>query len=235
MSDVDPAVWDLAEDFVAARFPRANTVVLAGSTASGTATPTSDIDLLLLGPPEMFPNGRDSLAATYDWGGRLVEVFAYTPASYRAWAEREASSHRPVILTMLLDGAVMQRGSDYVEICDWAQQVAESGPTVTRRDLDMQRYTLSALLDDLTDTDDRAEEAVVLADAFQSLATFLLLAYGRWLGSGKWLVRRLREWDPDVADRMGAALVTGDRHGFVAVAHDLLAPHGGPLQAGMVR
>src|SRR5690606_32116985 len=82
----------VAESFVASRFPAALGVVLAGSAAAGTSTPTSDVDLLLLGSEEMFDGGASSLAATFEHEGRLVEVFAYTPESFRTWAERRSRS-----------------------------------------------------------------------------------------------------------------------------------------------
>jgi hypothetical protein len=94
---------------------------------------------------------------------------------------------------------------------------------------------VSALLDDLGDAEDAGERAVLLADAFRSLSELLLLVHGQWLGSGKWLLRRLRAWDRPVADRLVGAVATGDVPGFVQLADELLMPLGGRLQAGLVR
>jgi len=235
MSSVDTGVLRRVADLVATRFPAADGLVLGGSSASGTATPTSDIDLLVIGPDDMFDGDGTSLAATYEHDGRLVEVFAYTPASYRDWAEREVAEHRPVILTMLTEGVVLRGEAGVTQLRRWAAETLAAGPTLDQHALDVRRYALSALLDDLTDATDPTEVAVLMAAVFESLAEFLLLAHSRWLGSGKWLVRRLRAWDADIAGGLGEALVAGDRGALVDRAHRLLEPFGGPLQAGMVR
>lgn len=220
---------------VGARFPAAGGVVVGGSSATGGTTPTSDIDLLLVGPPEMLSDGRTSLAAAYEQDGRLVEVFAYTPDAYREWAERERSAHRPVILGMLADGVVLRGEAYLADLRAWAAEVVDAGPGVDPHDLDVRRYLLSALLDDLADASDPTEAAYLTAQTYEALAGFLLLAHGRWLGTGKWLVRRLREWDADVAAELGAALGAGDATAMVALADRAIAPFGGRLQAGMVR
>jgi hypothetical protein len=106
---------------------------------------------------------------------------------------------------------------------------------IDQRALDVRRYLVSALLDDVSDAKDAGERCILLADAFTSLAELLLLAHGCWLGSGKWLMRRLREWDEGVAQRLSTALVTGDVPSFVQHADELLVPLGGRLQAGLVR
>src|SRR5699024_7330283 len=50
----------VVERFVSHHFPEASVAVLAGSTARGARTPSSDIDLLLLGE-EIFADERTSL------------------------------------------------------------------------------------------------------------------------------------------------------------------------------
>lgn len=231
----DADLLRVVDSFVAERFPAADGVLLAGSSAAGTSTLTSDLDLLLIGPEPMFEPGRTSLAAMEEHAGRLVEVFAYTPDTFRAWAAREVADHRPVILVMLRDGLVLRQSPEVAALRDWASQTLAQGATIDQHALDLRRYRVSALLDDVGDAQDPVERAVLLADAFQGLAELLLLAHGRWLGFGKWLVRRFREWDDDVATRLGNALAAGDVTTFVAEADALLAPLGGRLQAGMVR
>ncbi|RHA42295.1 hypothetical protein D1825_07525 [Cellulomonas rhizosphaerae] len=225
----------LANGFVADRFPSAVGAVLAGSSAAGTSTSTSDLDLVVLCPEESFDGEDASLAATYEHASRLVEVFAYTPDAYRRWAGRELAAHRPVILAMLTEGVILRSGSELVELRAWADGVLAAGPTIEPHALDQRRYSVSALLDDLTDAEDPGERALLLAEAFRALSELLLVAHGCWLGSGKWLLRRLRAWDGSVADRLTEAFVAGHAVAFVRMADELLAPLGGRLQAGMVR
>lgn len=225
----------IAHQVVASRFPWACGAVLAGSAATGRSTPTSDLDLVLLVPEGALDGGRSSLAATYEHGGRLVEVFAYTSEAYRTWAGREVDAHRPVILAMLAEGVVLRSAPELHELRTWARGVLDAGPQVEPHALDLRRYAVSALLDDLVDSDDAGERALLLAGAFTALSELVLLTDRQWLGSGTWLLRRLRAWDGAVADRLSDAFASGDRDGFLGLADDLLAPLGGRLQAGMVR
>ncbi|MBO0926283.1 nucleotidyltransferase domain-containing protein [Cellulomonas sp. zg-ZUI199] len=225
----------IAEQFVASLFPAACGAVLAGSSASGTSTPTSDLDLVLICPTGALDGGRSSLAATYEHSGRVVEVFAYSPEAYRTWAGREVDAHRPVILTMLSEGVVLRSGPELHDLQTWARDVLSAGPRIEQHALDVRRYAVSALLDDLADADDPGERALLLADAFTALSELLLLTQRQWLGSGKWLLRRLRTGAPAVADRLIGAFASGERSLFLQVADDLLAPLGGRLQAGIVR
>ncbi|MBX9246402.1 nucleotidyltransferase domain-containing protein [Actinotalea ferrariae] len=232
---IDGRMTELARSFVAGTFPDAHGVVLAGSIAAGNDTATSDLDLLLIGPGVMFETGRTSLAAMYEHAGRLVEVFAYTPDAFRAWAAREVAHHRPVILTMITEGAVLRSSPELTTLRQWAAHTLASGPAIDKHSLDLRRYLVSSVLDDLSDATDAGERALLLANAFSSLAELVLLADGCWLGSGKWLVRRLRQWDDARAQSLIETLVSGDAVSFVRQADELLAPMGGRLQAGMTR
>lgn len=110
---------DLAERFVASRFPAASVAIVAGSTASGTRTATSDIDLLLIGDDMLAANAA-SLAATFAFDGEILEVFAYTPSGFERWAQRGLDEYRPVLLDMLIEGIPFRGGSDLSELRDKA-------------------------------------------------------------------------------------------------------------------
>lgn len=234
MTPIASETHKLVRRFVDCHFTGADTVVVGGSTATGTDTPSSDIDLLIFGG-DAVGAGRASLAATYEHEGRLFEVFAYSVAGYREWGTRELAWHRPVILRMLTTGVVVRRGSGYDELAPWAAEALAAGPKVDQQVLDACRYRLTGQLDDLADSVDLAERALLHAAAFASLAEFLLLANGQWLGSDKWLVRVLREWDGDTADALCAALVSSDPSALARTALTHLEPFGGPLRAGFVR
>jgi predicted nucleotidyltransferase len=90
------------ERFVDTRFPEAAAVVVGGSAASHNRTATSDIDLLIIGPDQMFEQGRDSLAAMYQFDGELFEVFAYTRDGFDRWAEHGLTDFNPVLQSILL-------------------------------------------------------------------------------------------------------------------------------------
>ncbi len=82
---IDPS--DIARRLVLDRFPQARAAWLGGSTALGTTTPTSDLDITVLLPAPPAPY-RESLLHN----GRPVELFVQTEESiaYFRAAERAA-------------------------------------------------------------------------------------------------------------------------------------------------
>lgn len=223
-----------AESFIDEHFPQAEVAVVAGSTARGSRTPTSDIDLLLIGPPAMFEDGSASLAATYDHRGEVIELFAYTVDAFTQWAELGVRESRPVIVDMLVSGIAL-RNAGLTELREHWGPILDAGPTPSRAQLAQLRYAATDLLDDLADATDPLERSVIAHNLVERLATLLLLVNGQWTGNGKYLVRRLRIWDPSVADQLGAPLIAGDHRALVGAATELLNSVGGRLQAGHVR
>ncbi|MEL5989697.1 nucleotidyltransferase domain-containing protein [Microbacterium phosphatis] len=223
----------VAERFVSQHFPGASTAVVAGSTARGDRTATSDIDLLLIGD-RTFGDERTSLAATYAFEGEILEVFAYTDDDFDQWARRGVDSHRPVLLDMLLRGvAVRDEGLESLR-ARW-RPVVEAGPTTTPQELSLRRYIVTDLLDDLRDATDPIERQVVASLLYERLAELILLAGGRWIAAGKHLPRHLRRLDADRALRLGDPLARGDIREFLTAAEAELERFGGRLQAGFTR
>jgi predicted nucleotidyltransferase len=71
-------------EVVQSRFPNALGGVLAGSTARGEVTASSDLDLVVLLPGPPAPMRR-----TERVDGRLVEFFVHSEDSFHAFVERE--------------------------------------------------------------------------------------------------------------------------------------------------
>ena len=210
-------------------------MLLAGSTARGERTATSDIDLLVLGPAAMFEAGRESLAATSAFEGEVFEVFAYTPEAFTGWIEKDLAAHRPLLLNLLLDGRAVREGPLLDELrARWAP-VRDAGPRVDPHELDVRRYIVTDVLDDLRDVTDPLERHVLEALLFDRLGQLLLLHHGRWLATGKHLPRALRSWDPDRTARLADPLLSGDSAAFLTAAEAELDALGGRLQAGFVR
>ena len=225
----------LIEEFLAQNFPAATIAVVAGSTARGTRTTTSDIDLLVVGDALFESDEQESLAGVFAFGGEFVEVFAYAPAGFAAWAERGVAEHRPVIVEMLLDGVEIRGGAALQRLRAQWQPVIAAGPSVTSHELDLRRYVVTDLLDDLTDATDPLELQVIAALIFQRTGELMLLDAGRWIGTGKDLVRRLRECDRSRADALAAPFLAGDLGSFGDRVEHELTRAGGRVRAGFVR
>lgn len=225
---------DLCERFIEREFPAAEIAVIGGSTARGDRTASSDIDLLVIGDA-LFPNGGTSLAATNRFEGEIFEVFAYTHDGYREWARGGIDQHRPVIVHMLVEGEEVRGGQALTALREeWGARLAD-GPTMDEHELALRRYMITDLLDDLRDATDELERNVIAWTLFSRVAELVLLTERHWIGTGKYLPRRLRDLDPARAERLAAPLLHGDLTAFAARADEELARAGGRVQDGFVR
>ncbi len=223
------------ERFLAARYPRARIAIVAGSTARSERTHTSDIDLLLIDDDLFADDAQGSEAATFEFEGEVLEVFAYTAAGFETWAHRGIAQHRPVIVHMLVEGVPVRPGPGLDGLRARWGAVLAAGPVLGETESRFRRYVITDLLDDLQDATDPLERHVVAGLLFERIAELMLLADGQWIGSGKWLPRRLRAWSPERADRLSAPLLAGDISGFAVCVSEELTSAGGRLQAGYVR
>lgn len=225
----------LTERFVASAFPNATIAVMAGSTARGERTSTSDIDLLLIGDV-LFPDAEtSSIATTLAFEGEIFEVFGYTPAAFEEWALRDIAQHRPVIVNMLLDGIAVRADAAFATLRERWATIRDAGPQVDAHELEVRRYIITDLLDDLGDAADPAERHVIAATLFERTAHLMLLDGARWIAAGKHLPRALRSMDPVRAAELIDPWVRGELDGFAAAAAAELDRAGGRVQADFTR
>ncbi|HWK77334.1 nucleotidyltransferase domain-containing protein [Microbacterium sp.] len=214
---------DLAERFIAARFPKASIAVIGGSTSRGERTRTSDIDLLLIGD-DLLPGGEIGAALTLEFEREAFEVFAYTPQGFDEWAQRSVAQHRPVIVHMLVEGTPVRAGVELVTLrATWSERL-DRGPSVDAHELD-----------DLRDATDPLERRVIAATVFERTAELMLLTAGRWIGTGKYLPRRLRELPAERVDELAVPYLSGDFDQLADAVERELDAAGGRLQSGFVR
>lgn len=229
---------EVALRFCDAEFPAATTVILGGSSSTGRRTATSDIDLLLIAPPAAFAGqggADDSVARVAHAHGERIDVFAYTVEAYRAWAERDFASLRPVLPFLLTEGTTLRAGPEYGGLRDWSAGRLAAGPDVSGHQLALRRYAITDLIDDLRDATDPLAVATVRADLLRELAELSLLRTGAWLGSGKWLARRLRAADATGADALEAFASRADPVAAADLATTLLDRLGGRVDGDFVR
>jgi hypothetical protein len=222
---------DMARSIVAERFPNVLAAMLAGSSALGTATATSDLDIVVVldGPPAPY---RETIRVR----GTPVELFVHTSESLAYWFDRERGEGRCTLAHMLATGIALA-GSDVDAIQSTATRWVEVGPERWAPDqLEYRRYALTDALDDLVGAVDPDERDAVAGQALVMAAELALSLRGRWLGRGKWLVRLLRDADQQVSTSlmMGhrVAVATGNVDEFVTACEAVLAEAGGRLTEG---
>jgi hypothetical protein len=225
MRGMDP-VAD-ARALIAERFPDASAALLGGGVLSPRRTPMSDLDIvvLLAGPPAPY---RESVR----FRGWPVELFVHDEQSIRYYLAKEVAERDPTTAKLCAETVVL---ADHDGAADRIRGEAAAlllagPPPLTPGELDAHRYGLTDLLDDLAGSTDPGETLVIGWNVFAETALLALLHAGHWLGGGKWLLRELRDLDPDLADRLVAA--TGDRVRLTQVADVVLARTGGRLWEG---
>jgi len=225
-----------AKALVAERFPGARGAWLAGSVVSGQATATSDLDItvLLPGPPAPF---RQSL----EYDGWPVELFVHTRESIARWIEKDLERRRPTLVRLISSGVVLvdTEGAG-VALAEECAMILAAGPgPLSAAERDSLRYALTDLLDDLADCTDPVTGAALAFATWEQAARLLLAVDGRWWGTGKWLVRELRDHDAargsSYAIRLHAGLVAAverDPVLLTVVVEEILDAAGGRLWVG---
>lgn len=136
---------------------------------------------------------------------------------------------------LLTEGTPLRTGAEFAELRRWSADRLALGPRVPAHQLALRRYAVTDLIDDLTDATDELASATIRADLIRGLGELALLSAGVWLGSGKWLARRLRTADPDAADALAACAREHDDREAARLAADLLGRLGGRVDQDFVR
>ncbi|MFG1948985.1 cupin domain-containing protein [Nonomuraea sp. NPDC048826] len=217
-----------ARALVAELFPQAWCALLGGSVTAGRRTPTSDLDIVVVveGLAEPY---RESLR-WHDWP---VDLLAHSRTSLDVWLERDFGGRQPVLARLCAEGVVLtdRSAGELERLRDELRGRLAAGPGAVRKPaLDRARYVLSDLLDDLTGATDPGELAFTGWSVIQETALLALSLDERWQGSGKWLLRELRAYDPELAAALLKARETPDE--LAEVAGRVLERAGGRLWEG---
>jgi hypothetical protein len=217
-----------ARALVAERFPDALAAFLGGGILSARRTATSDLDIVvvLTGPPAPY---RESLR----WRDWPAELFVHDAGSLEYFFGKDAARRRPTLARMCSGGVVLAGPEELTgQIRERAAAVVAAGPPpLSRAELDLCRYGLTDLLDDLAGSTDPAETAVIGWHLWAGTAELALILAGHWSGSAKWLLRELRDADPVLAERMVTAI--GDPGQLGLLAGEVLDRAGGRFWAGL--
>ncbi|WP_329448303.1 nucleotidyltransferase domain-containing protein [Streptomyces sp. NBC_01426] len=227
---------DQVRRLVRSRFPDALSVVLAGSTATGRVTASSDLDIAVL-----IEDGGVTCRETIRFEERVVELFVHTRTGLLELFAADVAARRAVLQNMYASGLVLvdSNGEAGRARALAEADLREGPPALEPETVDTRRYGLTDALDDLTDASDPIERLAVAGYVVNAAADLLCDHHHAWIGGGKWLPRRLLEADP----QRGAALLeghhrlcgSGDPAALIRAALKVLDLVGGPLRDGYRR
>ncbi len=222
-----------ARSFLEAHFAGCQAALLGGSVARGDATPTSDLDVVIITADPAAPY-RESFVHE----GWPVEAFVHSEASCLDYFRRDAERRRPSLPTMCAEALVLRdEGGVAGRLRREARALLDRGPAApSAAELEAQRYHLTNLVDDLAGARDRHEAFMTAGELAAAAAGLLLDVQGHWRGRGKWvlraLARELPTWEPRLRRALDALLYEGDLAPLIAFADAALELAGGRLFEG---
>jgi predicted nucleotidyltransferase len=215
------------------RFEGARVLFLGGSVMRGEATPTSDLDVVVV--YERLPNAyRESFV----YGGWPVEAFVHDAGTLGEFFERDRRRGLPALMSMVWEGVEVPESSEFsARLKQSARELLEAGPPPwDDEELALRRYRLTDRVDDMRYPRSAEELVATGAWLYQDAAEFYFRARGLWSAHSKTIPRRLREADAAFAEkflRAFEALFAEKRpEPAVALVAELLEPFGGFLFEG---
>jgi predicted nucleotidyltransferase len=233
MSTTRVSPLEAARGVLGERYAGARVLFLAGSVMRGDATPTSDLDVVVV-----FEELADSYRESFTFGGWPVEAFVNDVDSLRYFYGRERKRGVPSLMRMVIEGVEVPEASEFsAGLKREASEAYKAGPLpFDDAELQLRRYRLTDWVDDIRFPRSGEELAASGAWLYQDASDFFFRSRGLWSAHSKTVPRRMRETDAEFASKFLAAfeaLFTEKRSGpVVALVEEMLAPFGGTLFDG---
>ncbi|MFD0050110.1 nucleotidyltransferase domain-containing protein [Actinomycetes bacterium NPDC127524] len=223
---------EAAEEFVASYFAGCQAAILAGSVVRGEETRTSDLDIVII--DQSVPSSyRESILEN----GWPIEVFVHNLTSYQQYVKSDCERAKPCLPKMVSEGIVLKDEGFVSSMKKEAEKILAQGPKRWGKEtIDVKRYFITDALDDFIGADDRGE-AIFSANTLAGLLhEFVLRTNGKWIGSSKWIVRSLKQFDAHFAktfvDAFDAFYQYNEKNRVLILTENVLRPHGGRLFEG---
>lgn len=221
-----------AKKFIDSNFPECRMAFLGGSVSLESETENSDLDLVILTEEEPMTSQR--CFVEFGWP---IETFVYNPQMIHIFLESDSRSGNPLLLRICAKGIILKGGDEAEEIKEDAQgRLKEGPPEWNQNQINHARYAITDLLEDFIGSEDPAESIFIVNQLAIKLHEFILRTNKQWTGEGKWLVRSLKNYDPQLAKEFIQAFESfyADRQKepIISFVDEILKPHGGRLFDG---
>lgn len=138
---------------------------------------------------------------------------------------------------MVFEGIVLKDDGIIDSIKKEATEILNNGPEQwTEETINIKRYFITDALDDFVGCTNRAEELFIANTLAELLSEFVLRINRQWIGSSKWVIRSLRNYDIEFTNHFVEAFdifyKTGNKNLVIQLAENVLQPFGGQLFDG---
>jgi predicted nucleotidyltransferase len=223
---------EAAQRFIEKNFPKCQGALLAGSVVRGEATETSDLDIVIF-EKSLSTSYRESLKE-FSWD---IEIFVHNLSSYKQFFKSDYERARPSLPRMISEGMILKDEGIIEDIKKEANDLLDKGPEKwSEETIKVKRYFITDVLNDFKGSSNRAEELFIANTLAELLSEFVLRTNRNWIGSSKWIVRSLREYNEDFANRFVEAFdvyyKAGEKNQIIKLVDEVLQPFGGQLFEG---
>ena len=226
------SVVSIARELVRTKSFSCEAAFLAGSVVRGEGTPTSDLDIVVF-DSSVTASYRES----FFYEGWPIEWYVHNLESYHAFYESDCARAKPSLPKMVSEGIVLYDKGKASVLQNEAKSLLKKGPSQWGdKEIELKRYFLTDVLEDFIGATDRGEEMCCAAALVEQVHEFILRTNGQWVGSSKWIVRALKNYDQNLAARFVRAFdhfyKTGEKEDVISFVEDALQPYGGRLFDG---
>ncbi|VEF47497.1 nucleotidyltransferase [Bacillus freudenreichii] len=222
----------IAQQFIVSHYPKADIVLIGGSTVYGNLTTESDIDLIIIDETET------PRIECYHFLGWKIEAFIYTTLSLEFEFHTARYAGMPTIIKMCADGILIEdKDGNGKELQREAKILYEQGPQLWDEDtINKARYQITDFLSDFRSSEDFEENLFILTKLINTLTELILRADGNWIGEGKWVARNLKSYDEDMCHKLAkytkAYMNTNNKTELISFIQSILDNYGGELFVG---
>ncbi|MEA3322510.1 MAG: nucleotidyltransferase domain-containing protein [Bacillota bacterium] len=221
-----------AEKIIDKLFPDCEGAILAGSVVRGQESATSDLDIVVF--DQKLPASYRESFVEFGWP---IELFCHNLESYQAFFKSDGERARPCLPRMISEGIVLKDKGILDGIKQEAETLLHAGPekwdTAT---IKLKQYFLTDVLDDFIGSSNRSESIFIAGTLAELAAEFTLRSNNRWIGSSKWIIRSLAEFDENFAEAFTQAFdlfySKNDKSKVIHIVENILEPYGGRLFEG---
>ncbi|MEH7400304.1 nucleotidyltransferase domain-containing protein [Gottfriedia acidiceleris] len=223
---------EAAQHFIKQYFPKCQGALLAGSVVRGEATETSDLDIVIF--DKSFSSSYRESLKEFGWD---IEVFVHNLTSYKQYFKSDYERARPSLPRMVSEGIILRDEGIIEDIKKEANDILDKGPEKWSEEIiKVKRYFITDALNDFIGSSNRAEELFIANTLAELVSEFVLRTNGKWIGSSKWIIRSLRQYNEEFANILVEAFdsfyTKGEKNRIIKLVDEVLNPFGGQLFEG---
>lgn len=216
------------------KYSQAKCILLSGSMVREEGTSTSDLDLVVV-----FERISCAYRDSYFYEKWPIEAFVHDPQTLKYFFRQvDRPTGVPSLATMVAEGIAVPMANEFT---DSLKQLAililnEGPPKWNKKEINISRYGITDLVDDLRDPRSRSEMYATATLLYSALADHYFRSRNTWSAKGKTIPRRLHAIDSNFAKRFIESFddifLNHCPNKVIDIAGDILKENGGFLFEG---